>query len=473
MIVTVFNLLVNLAQPKAITMSKNNLLLLCIFVLSILSVNAQNPDPARQWFMYRGNYASGVLDNANLPKIWDAESGKNIAWKTEIPGLGHSCPIVWGDNVFVTSAVSSEKKEDVQTGIYGSIDPVPDDSQYEWKMFCVDKKTGKINWEKTAAKGIPEQKRHPMSSHANCTPATNGEFVVAFFGSEGLFCYDLKGNLQWNKDFGVLKSVFFMVETAEWEFASSPLIHENVVIIQCDVQENSFLAAYDLATGKELWKKQRDEYPGWCTPNIYFDDGKARVAVNGFKHRGGYDFETGDEIWLMSGGGDIQIPTPIVANNLLYFNSAHGKFSPVMAIHSNAKGDITLNENETSNEGVKWYQPRGGSYMGTMLVYGDYLYNAAWNGKLTCYNALTGEQVYSEKVGNGNSYTSSPVAADGIIYIADNDGKVYSVKAGPEFQILETNNLGETFMSTPAIADNYLFFRTVNHLVAVSERKNN
>jgi outer membrane protein assembly factor BamB len=141
-----------------------------------------------------------------------------------------------------------------------------------------------------------------------------------------------------------------------------------------------------------------------------------------------------------------------------------------MAINKNAKGDITLAENETSNTGVKWAHLRGGSYMGTMLVYNGYLYNAAWNGKLTCYNAINGEQIYSEKVGSGNSYTSSPVAADGIIYIADNDGKVYSVKAGPEFQLLQTNNLAETFMSTPAIADNYLFFKTVNQLIAVSKK---
>ena len=451
-------------------MSKNNLLLLSIIFLSFFSALAQNPDPARQWFMYRGNYASGVLDNANLPKTWNAENGENIAWKIEIPGLGHSCPIVWGDKVFVTSAVSSEDKKDVQPGIYGSIDPVQDNSVYAWNIYCIDKKTGKIHWENTACKGVPEQKRHPMSSHANCTPATNGEYVVAFFGSEGLYCYDMKGELKWQKDFGVLKSVFFLVETAEWEFASSPLIHDNVVVIQCDVQKNSFLTAYDLATGKELWKKQRDEYPGWCTPNIYFDGGKTRIAVNGFKHRGGYDFETGEEIWKMSGGGDIQIPTPIVGAGLVYFNSAHGKLSPVMAINPNAKGDITLAEDETTNAGVKWSHPRGGSYMGTMLVYGDYLYNAAWNGKLTCYNAITGEQIYSEKVGGGNSYTASPVAADGIIYIADNDGKVYSVKAGPEFQLLQTNNLGETTMSTPAIADNYLFFKTVGHLIAVSAK---
>ncbi|MBT6006347.1 MAG: PQQ-binding-like beta-propeller repeat protein, partial [Prolixibacteraceae bacterium] len=435
-----------------------------------LTVCTKKIDPDRQWFMYRGNYASGVLDQANLPETWDAVTGDNIAWKTEIPGMGHSCPVVWGDNVFVTTAVSTEEKGDIKTGIYGSIAPVPDSSIHDWNLYCIDKTSGEIKWEQTSHSGIPGQKRHPMSSHANCSPATNGEFVVAFFGSEGLYCYNMRGDLQWSKDFGVLKSSFFLVESAEWEFASSPLIHEDVVIIQCDVMENSFLAAYDIKTGEELWKQNRDEYPGWCTPNIYYEGEKARIAVNGFKHRGGYDFETGEEIWRMSGGGDIPVPTPIVGNDLIYFNSAHGKMSPILAIQNNASGDITLEERETTNEFVKWGKLRGGSYMGTMLIYGDYLYNAAWNGKLSCFNALTGEEMFAEKVGSGNSYTSSPVAADGIIYITDNNGMVYSVKAGPEFQVLQENNLDETCMSTPAIAENYLFFRTNRSLIAVKKQ---
>lgn len=451
-------------------MSKFILLSFALIALFFQNCSAQNTDPTRQWFMYRGNYASGVLDNANLPDTWNAETGENIAWKTEIPGTGHGCPIVWGDDVFVTTAVSEEDKGDIQTGIYGSIQPVPDSSIHNWNVYCIDKLTGKINWERTAHQGIPKQKRHPMSSHANCTPATNGEFVVAFFGSEGLYCYDMNGTLQWSKDFGVLRSVFFLVESAEWEFASSPLIHDNVVIIQCDVMENSFLAAFDIKTGKELWKKDRDEYPGWCTPNIYFEGEKARIAVNGYKHRGGYDFKTGEEIWHMSGGGDIPIPTPIIGNDLVYFNSAHGKVSPVMAVQNTARGKVVFKENGKPSEFIKWAKPRGGSYMGTMLLYGDYLYNAAWNGKLSCYNASTGEEIYSEKVGSGNSYTSSPVAADGIIYITDNDGMVYSVKAGPEYEMLQENNVGDVCMSTPAIAENYLFFRTAKGLVAISQK---
>ncbi|WP_297088827.1 PQQ-binding-like beta-propeller repeat protein [uncultured Draconibacterium sp.] len=448
-------------------MSRINLSLLLV-VLILHNISFAQTNAHCQWPMYRGFYASGVLDDANLPESWNVEEDINIAWKTPMPGLGHSCPIVWNEKVFVTTAVSDEDKGEVKAGVYGSIQPVPDSSMHRWILYCIDKNTGKIKWEQTAYEGIPKQKRHPMSSHANCTPATNGKYVVAFFGSEGLYCYDMNGNLQWSKDFGVLISNFFLVEDAEWEFASSPLIHENVVIIQADVYKNSFLAAYDLATGKELWKQERDEYPGWCTPNIYKDGDKTRVVVNGYKHRGGYDFFTGEEIWRMSGGGDIQVPTPIVANNLVYFNSAHGKFSPVMAVKTDATGDITLEEKETSNKGIQWYHPRGGSYMGTMLVYGDYLYNAAWNGKLTCYNALTGEVIYSEKAGKGNSYTASPVAADGVIYIGDNDGNIYSIQAGPKYKLLQTNKLGETLMSTPAIAEDYLFFKTIGHLVAVS-----
>lgn len=460
---------INFPKPKTTVMLKS-VLLFSIFFAMVLSVSAQKVDPERQWTMYRGNYASGVLDKVNLPGKWDGKSGNNIAWKTEIPGLGHSCPVVWGENVFVTTAVSELDKGDIKTGIYGSIGSVQDSSVHDWNLYCIDKKSGEIKWQETAISGVPEQKRHPMSSHANCTPATNGEFVVAFFGSEGLYCYNMNGELQWEKDFGILKSTFFLVPDAEWEFSSSPLIHKNVVIIQCDVMENSFVAAFDIKTGKELWKQDRDEYPGWCTPNIYTDGEKEIVAINGFKHRGGYDFQTGEEIWKMSGGGDIPVPTPIVGDDLVFFNSAHGKVSPIYAIQKNAKGDLTLAEKETTNEFVKWAKLRGGSYMGTMLLYGDYLYNARWNGRLTCFNAKTGEEMYSEKVGGGNSYTASPVAADGIIYITENDGDVYSVKAGPEYIMQRRNTLDEVCMSTPAISENYLFFRTSGHLVAVSKR---
>jgi len=448
------------------TRSVSITILLAFF--TVFHTLSQNIDPLRQWPSYRGYHSCGVMDHANLPEHWDGNTGENILWKFKVPGLGLSSPVIWGDKLFITTAVSEKDEQGLKTGMFGNVVSVDDSSEHAWIIYCIDKISGDLIWERTACRGIPQVKRHPKSSHANTSIATDGEHVVAFFGSEGLYCYDMEGNLIWEKDFGVLKSVFFTMESAEWEFASSPIIHAGAVIIQCDVFENSFVAAYEASTGKEIWKKERDEYPGWHTPNIYFDGDKCRVVVNGYKHRGGYDFATGEEIWRMSGGGDIPIPTPVISGDLIYFNSAHGKESPIYAIHTSAAGDITLKEGETSNEYVRWSVPRGGSYLQTLLVYGEYLYNNGWNGTVTCYNTITGAEIWTHRAGSGNSYTASPVASDGKIYIVDDKGMVNVLKAGPGYLLLAENPLGEESMVAPAITENIIFFRTVNNLIAVS-----
>jgi outer membrane protein assembly factor BamB len=208
---------------------------------------------------------------------------ENVRWKIQISGMGISSPAIWGNKLFITTAVCAADKAGFKPGLYGDVTPVKDSSVHEWKVYCIDKTTGKTIWEKTPVTGVPKVKRHPKSTHANTTVAIDGQHVVAFFGSEGLYCYDFNGKLLWQKNFGVLKSAFFIMKNAEWEFASSPIIYKGVLIIQCDVLENSFVAAYDVETGMELWKSQRDEYPGWCTPNIYTYAGKTFVAVNGYK----------------------------------------------------------------------------------------------------------------------------------------------------------------------------------------------
>jgi outer membrane protein assembly factor BamB len=280
----------------------------------------------------------------------------------------------------------------------------------------------------------------------------------------------MNGNLLWQKNFGLLKSVFFMVKTAEWEFASSPVIYKDVLIIQCDVLENSFVAAYDVKTGKELWKTQRDEYPGWCTPNMYTNAGKTYVALNGYKHRGGYDFETGKEVWRMSGGGDIQIPTPIVGNDMIYFNSAHGQSSPIIAVRTNAVGDISLKGSESSNEYIKWSLPRGGSYMHTLLLYKDHLYNVNWNGTFICLDPLTGNEIYNAKLGKTKSFIASPVASDGRIYVVDEEGTIYIISDSDEFKLLAEIPMNDICMTAPAITDGIIIFRTQNYLIAVGKK---
>lgn len=444
-------------------------LIIGILIIYQLHVSAQLK-PERQWLSYRGYRSSGVLDNASLPDSFNLATGYNIIWKTTLPGMGISSPVIFGNNLFISSAVSESDKAGFKPGLYGDIRPVNDSSVHEWKVFCFDKSTGRKIWEKTACKGVPKMKRHPKSTHANTTLAVNDKYVVAFFGSEGLYCYSVDGKLQWKKDFGLLKSVFFTQESAEWEFASSPIIYENTVIIQCDVLNNSFLATYDIQSGKEKWRTSRDEYPGWCTPNIYNDGGKICIAVNGFKHRGGYDFKTGEEIWSMSGGGDIQIPTPVVGNGLIYFNSAHGKSSPIMAIRTDAKGDITLKEGESSNKYVKWSIPRGGSYMHTMLLYHNKLYNINWNGTINCLDPDSGKEIYTAKLGNSKSFIASPVASDGKIFIPDEEGTVYIISDADRLDILSVIPLNEVCMTAPAITDRMIYFRTQNTLFAAGKK---
>ena len=455
-------------NQKLIIMNIKSLLIILLALISLNTLKSQ-VNPTRQWPGYRGNLISGILDNANLPETFDFGKMTNIKWKTEVPGLGLSSPVIWDNRLFITSAISKSDNAGFKPGIYGDVNPVRDSSVHDWKVFCYDKNSGRLLWERTSHTGIPAIKRHPKSTHANTSVATDGKHVVAFFGSEGLYCYDMDGNLLWQKSFGILKSVWVTMNSAEWEFASSPVIYNGKLIIQCDVLENSFIAAFDVSTGKELWKVNRDEYPGWCTPNIYINGGKPCIAVNGYKQRGGYDLETGKELWRMSGGGDIQIPSPVIGKGFIYFNSSHGRSSPIMAIKTDASGDITLKEGETSNNFVQWFLPRGGSYIHTMLLYRNRLYNVNWNGTINCLDPETGKEIYNAKLGRANSFTASPVASDGRIYIPDEEGNIFIIKDGDTFELIAEIPIGENCGTAPAITDGMIYFRSQKHLYAVGK----
>lgn len=440
-----------------------------ILLLTLLTRFAvADPPSTINWPSFRGPYAAGVSDGYATASTWSVDPARNIKWKTQIPGLAHSSPIIWQNRLFVTTAVSDQAEQNLKIGLYGDIEPVNENVEFLWKVLCLDKITGKLLWEQTAHKGIPKVKRHPKSSHASETPATDGKRIVAFFGSEGLYCYDLNGKLLWSKDVGPLDSGYYRVPAAQWGFASSPILYEDKVIIQCDTQKNSFIAALDAADGHELWRTPRDEVPTWSTPTVYRDANRTQVIANGYKQIAGYDLFTGKELWSMKGGGDIPVPTPVIAHDLIFITNAHGPKSPIYALHPSASGDVTLASGQTSSASVVWSESRGGNYMQTPLVVGDYLYCCLDNGVVTCIEAKTGKRIYRQRLGAGNTgFTSSGVAADGKLYFTSEEGDVHVVKAGPEFQVLATNSLGETCMATPAISEGTLFFRTRSQLIAI------
>ena len=344
-----------------------------LFLFHSLTFSQENI--TQNWPSFRGPFAKGFNESDNTVTTWNLENKENILWQTEIPGLGHSCPVIWGDKIFITTAISGSGENYLKVGLYGDGDAVQDDSEHEFKVYCLHKKTGKILWERLAHKGVPKVKRHTKASHADCTPATDGKHLLAFFGSNGLFCYDLEGNLLWQKEFDKMNAGPYNAPELEWGFSSSPIIHKGKVVIQCDFLGDGFLAQYNVENGNLIWKTPRRDESTWSSPTVFEKEGKTQIVVNGWKHMGGYDFETGEEIWKMSGGGDIPAPTPVVSKNHVYINNAHGRYSPIYAVKLNAVGDITLGDDELANEYISWSIKRGGAFMQTPLIYGDFLYN--------------------------------------------------------------------------------------------------
>ena len=440
-------------------------------LLIVLIAGAGTITPAQNWPSFRGPNASGVADGKATPTTWDATKGTNILWKAPIPGLAHSCPVVWGDKVFVTTAISSKGSNDFRHGLYGDVDSDKDTSPHTWHVYALDKRTGKIVWDRVACEGVPKVKRHIKSTHANSTPATDGKYVVAFFGSEGLYCYDVNGKLIWKKDLGILDAGWFYDPDYQWETASSPIIYKNMVIVQCDVQKNSFIAAYDLKDGKQLWMTPREEIPSWGTPTIFEGPSRVELITNATRAARAYDPMTGKELWKLVGNPEVTATTPVTGHGLIFICNSYRPNQPIYAIKAGATGDISLKPNETSNQHVAWSMQRGGTYMPSPLIYGEYLYTCANHGVMACYNPKTGERVYQQRIGDkGGAYSASPVAADGKIYLSSEDGEISVVKAGAKYELLATNQMGEVLMATPAISDGMIFVRGQHNVFAIAER---
>ncbi|MBA2305318.1 MAG: PQQ-binding-like beta-propeller repeat protein, partial [Acidobacteria bacterium] len=421
---------------------------------------------AKPWPGFRGDNAAGNGDGQGAITEWDAAAGKNVRWKTPIPGFATASPIVWGNRIFVVSAESSKGDKTFRTGLYGDVAPVEDLSEHTWKIYCLEKATGKVLWEKVAFTGVPKVKRHTKSTQANSTPVTDGTRVVALFGSIGLLAaWDMHGKPLWTQDLGVLDSGWFFDPSYQWGHSSSPVVHDGKVIVQADVQKNSFIAAYDVKTGKQVWKTDRDEISTWGTPTVFSANGKTHIVTNGTTVRA-YDPATGTLTWKLGPNSEVTVGTPVVGDGLVYVTGGYPPVRPIYAVKPTASGDITMAKDATSSDAVAWSNTAG-TYIPTPLYYDGIFYTCGNDGILTAYDAKTGTRLYRARVGGGGSFSASPIAADGKLYFANEDGDVVVVRAGPKYEELAKNQMKEVIMSTPAISDGLIVIRTLGHVYGI------
>lgn len=442
---------------------KHLLILFLFLLLSTATTQAQN------WPSFRGANASGVADGSKPPTIWNAEKSQNILWKAAIPGLSHASPVVWGNRVFVITAISSDPKTSFNAKDRG-IGLADDSVKHTWRIYAIDKLTGRTVWEKTAYEGVPRAKRHLKATQANSTPATNGKYVLALFGSEGLDCYDMNGKLIWRQDLGVLNPGLWDDPTSSWGHASSPIIYRDLVIVQADGHKQSFIAAFNLKDGKQAWRVERGEITSWSTPTIHESNARTELIANGGRYIRGYDPLTGKELWRFSDDNtQVKMQAPLVGHNLIFITGGYPAGRAMYAFRSGAVGDISLKPGQETNDFIAWRTAKGSPYTPTPIIYGDLFYTCADNGVLSAYDAKTGALVYQERL--PSTFSASPVAADGKLYLASQDGDVFVVKAGRKFELLATNPMGQPLMATPAISDGMLIVRGENTIYAISERK--
>ena len=441
-------------------------LLIAIVALAAISAKA-----GEKWPQFRGLNGRGIAE-IEAPTTWKVESGENIRWITNLPGLGHSSPIVWERHLYVTTANRTGPPATIKPGLYGSGDSHRETEPHQWRLLCLDRDTGNILWNKLGHEGVPSQERHLKASHCNSTPATDGQCIVAIFGSEGLFCFEMDGTLRWKQGLGKMDAGPWDSPKLQWSFASSPLLHEGKVIVQCDVLSEQYLAVFDTRDGRELWRTARKEVANWCTPAVANVNGRTQIVLNGWRQIGGYDFASGRQLWTLSGGGDIPVPAPLIVDDWAFLTSAHGSYRPLRAVRlASAQGDVTPPEMGDTNAAVAWCHRKLGSYLQTPLVVGDSLWSCDTNGILTCVHRATGEINYSERlIRAGQSFTSSGVAAGGHLYFANEAGEVTVVAASSKFTIVAQNRLEGLCLATPAVADGTLYFRTTEKLMAIGRR---
>ncbi len=430
---------------------------------------AGSPTGQARWTRFRGNRGDGIADGLGLPIGFDATIGKGMEWKTKIPGVGHSSPIIWGDRVFVTSAEAISKDPKYDLRVASGFDTHVEDIDYRWAIYCVNLSNGAIEWQKVLDEGRPRAQRHVMSSHANCTPAVDQQHVVVNLAGQGLFCLTHDGELRWKKDLGKLAAGWFMDPGYEWGFASSPVLQQGRIYLQCDVFEGAFITALNADDGQEIWRTDRAEISSWGTPLLMQgNDARLQVVANGTRAICGYDAASGEELWRIEDNSEVTVASPIPNGDHVIVTGGYQPVRPIFSIDINRRGNLTppKDSKPSGQTGLQWWLPKGGAYSITPIIYGDLLYIIQSNGVLTTYEAKTGKQVYKQRVVSGRSgdIVASPIAADGKIYIIGGDGDVFVLSAGREYESPMVCPVGEQVMATPAAAPGRLVIRGRTHV---------
>ncbi|MGE3804072.1 MAG: PQQ-binding-like beta-propeller repeat protein [Gemmataceae bacterium] len=414
------------------------------------------------WPQFRGAASDGLGAGATLPDDWDTD--KNVVWQTDIPGWGWSSPVVWGDQVFVTSAVTEKKLDRPVIGGYPGGWLKPTDEQ-RFMLYCLDARSGKKLWEQEAFKGPAPEKRHPRNSYASETPVTDGEHVFAWFGNVGLYAYDMKGKKIWEQRLPAYPI------RGGWGTGTSPVLYQDRLFIQNDNEKESYLAALDKRTGKEIWRVAREERSNWSTPYIWENDKRTELVTIGTAKIRSYDLD-GKLLWELKGTSGLVSLMPVAKHGLLYVGAGY-HIGPIYAIKPGATGDITLKGGETSNEFIAWSHLKGSGIHPSYLIVGGRLYVVFDAGFVTCYNAKTGEILYNRQrleTGGGRFY-ASPWSYHGKVFLLNEDGATYVLEDGPTFKQVGKNVLEDNAWATPAIAQGALFVRTYSKLYRLEQPK--
>ena len=433
--------------------------------LGIMLLSFSSLATAQEWPQFRGPDASGVVaDNEQLPESWSRTD--NVAWRTEIPGLGWSSPIVTNGLIVFTTVVSDGDVEFPEGGWYGGGErDIPADTHH-WLIYALDLDTGEPRWTTEVHSGAPQSSHHVKNTFASESPVTDGERLYVMFGNLGIYALDFNGTVLWSRELGTSAT------RNGWGTAGSPVVHDGRLYVVVDTDDQSYIAALSGETGAEVWRTERDEGSNWSTPYIWEHAQQTEIVTLGTDKVRSYNLD-GELLWELSGMSSIVIPTPITAHGMLYIESGYiaDFFRPVYAIRPGASGDISLQEGVSSNEYVAWSLEQGGSYHPSPLVYGDYYYTLLDRGLMTCHDARTGEEIYGrQRITVGEGFTSSPWAYNGKIFALSESGTTYVIEAGREFRIIGENELDEFTMATPAILNDSLIIRTSEAVYRIANR---